>query len=477
VWSARIREAASAKNCPPDFVAAGLLVAAAGLIGNARWLTVWDGWTEPPYLWVGAVGNPSSGKSPGLDGALRDVLPELAEELAQDYPNRLAAWETAKGEAEATREVWEKEVRGAKKRGAPPPVFPAGATVPPRPVRPRIVSNDATVEKVAELLRDCPRGLILHRDELAAFFGGFDRYGGGRGGADRASWLEAFSGRPKTVDRVKNPEPIHVPRFGASVVGTIQPDRLAEVLEGADDGLIPRFLWVFPEALGTFTRPASAPDPAAWRADLARLLHLPMMREEGRAERPFFMRFSDAAATVAEGAGREWAEREDGCAGLMLSALGKARGQMTRLALVLELLRWCAERSGHEAPLEVGGEAAEAAAVLIDSYFLPMAQRAFGEGALSAAERRARVLLRHIIARGLREVNERSIRDTPGLAGLGDADAVKAAVAVLVDEGVLLAAPREPKVGRPRGDWRVNHRMGEASPLWRSNATEAQEAA
>jgi hypothetical protein len=467
VWQERILEAAAAKNAPPDYVAAGLLVTAAGLIGNSRWAAPWDGWREPPFLWIGAVGNPSSGKSPGMDASLRDVLPELEEELAADYPEKVAAWATLAEEAKAIREVWERDVKKAVKTNLAPPHLPEGATAPCRPIRPRIVTNEPTVQKVAELLRDCPRGLILDRDELAAFIGSFDQYGGGKGGADRASWLEAFNGRPKSVDRVKSPEPILVRRFGVSIVGTIQPDRLSELIAGADDGLAPRFLWVFPEALGTFNRPDRSHDVPAWQADLARLLRLPMVPAECGEARPWYMRFSDAAADVVLGAGRDWAAREATVSGLLLGAIGKARGHMVRLAMVLELLRWCAEKPGEEAPAEVGEEAAAAAAVLLDAYFLPMAQRAYGEGALTEPERRGRTLLRHIIAQGLQVVNEREVRETRGLAGLTDAEAVKAAVAMLRHEDVLLAGSREAKAGRPRADHVVNPRLAEVSPTWR----------
>jgi hypothetical protein len=140
---------------------------------------------------------------------------------------------------------------------------------------------------------------------------------------------------------------------------------------------------------------------------------------------------------------------------------------MVRLAMVLELLRWCAEKPGEEAPAEVGEEAAAAAAVLLDAYFLPMAQRAYGEGALTEPERRGRTLLRHIIAQGLQVVNEREVRETRGLAGLTDAEAVKAAVAMLRHEDVLLAGSREAKAGRPRADHVVNPRLAEVSPTWR----------
>ncbi|MCW8086612.1 DUF3987 domain-containing protein [Sabulicella glaciei] len=466
VWASRIAAAAEAKNCPPDYVAAGLLAASCALIGNSRWASPWEGWAEPPFLWCGAVGNPSSGKSPGLDAVLGDVLPDLETELAGDYPDKLREWEMLCAEAEVARGNWEGEVRKAVKDNTPPPARPDRAAAPPRPIRPRIVTSEPTVQKVAELLRDNPRGLLLHRDELAAFIGNFDAYSGGKGG-ERAAWLESYGARPKTIDRVKHPEPIFVRRFGAGIVGTIQPDRLEEITTGADDGFPSRFLWFFPEPR-PFARPTRRTDPAAWAADLRRLLALPMVPDEDGEARPWFLPFTEPAQAIVEEAARDWAGREASAGGLVLGVLGKARGQMVRLALVLELVRWCAERPTEPAPEAVGEAAAEAAAGLLDGYFLPMAERAFGAGALREGDRHGRTLLRHIIAAGLEVVNERAIRETPGLPGLSCADAVKMAVAALRRDDVLLPVSHEAKPGRPRGDYRVNPKLAEVAPAWRS---------
>jgi hypothetical protein len=130
------------------------------------------------------------------------------------------------------------------------------------------------------------------------------------------------------------------------------------------------------------------------------------------------------------------------------------------------LLRWCAERPNAEAPAEIGEEAALAGADLMEDYFLPMAERAFGAGAMTPQDRHGRTLLRHIIAAKLRLVNERAIRETPGLQGLNDAEAVKQAVAVLRRDDVLQDAPREEKPGRPRADHAVNPRLAEVAPRW-----------
>lgn len=338
--------------------------------------------------------------------------------------------------------------------------MPAAAVAPSRPARPRLVTSDTTIEAVADILVATPRGLLLHRDELAAFIGAFDRYGSGKGGSDRPAWLESWNAKPKTIDRKSRPDPVFVPKFGVSIIGTIQPDRLEEMTAGADDGLIARFLFAFPEPRA-FARPTRSHDPEPWKADLARLLRLPMVPVEGGDLRPWYMHFSDAAANVIESAAGEWAGREANASGLMLGALGKARGQAVRLALILELLRWCAERPNQDAPSTIGEDAAMAAVGLLDGYFLDMAMRAFGQGVLTNAERHARTLLRHIVASGAGEVNERAIRETPNLPGLSSADAVQAAVGVLKRDDVLLEARRPEGRGRPRTDHIVNPRLWE----------------
>ncbi|MCB4820749.1 DUF3987 domain-containing protein [Roseicella aerolata] len=457
-WSARIEEAAEGAAAPPDYIAAGLMGAASALIGNSRWASPWHGWREPPFLWLGAIGNPSAGKSPGINATLRDVLPDIEREMGSGHAAALRAWETAAAEAKERRAIWEREVKAAAKDNTPPPLMPEAAQEPEKPSRPRIVTNDPTLEAVATLLRDLPRGLLLHRDELAAWIAGFEKYNSGGMGGDRAAWLESYNAPPKTVDRVKHPEPIHVPRFGLSLLGTIQPERLREVMKGADDGFAVRFLWLWPEPR-PFRRPQRAAAPDAMRDALRRLAALPMVAEDDGPPRPFYLSFDDDAAAVIEQAGGEWAAREEESAGLMLGALGKARGQAVRLALLLEHLWWCAGPAETPPPCRISARAAEAACGLMDGYFLPMAARAFGDGALGQDERHARTLLRWIVAKRPAVVNERAIRDTPGLPGLTKADTVKAAVAVLAAEDVLLPALPSGGPGRPRQDHRVNPRL------------------
>lgn len=67
--------------------------------------------------------------------------------------------------------------------------------------------------------------------------------------AGRAFWVELFGGRPYRVERQKNPEPIIIPRLAVSVYGGVQPERLGPLLAEADDGLLARILWAWPDPI------------------------------------------------------------------------------------------------------------------------------------------------------------------------------------------------------------------------------------
>ncbi|MCZ6607001.1 MAG: DUF3987 domain-containing protein [Alphaproteobacteria bacterium] len=87
-WGGWIAGHAENRSVPADYVAGGLLATSSAMIGNSRWVSPWQGWSEPPVLWIGEVGNPSSGKSPGLDAPL-NLLRRIEAEMAEDFPETL----------------------------------------------------------------------------------------------------------------------------------------------------------------------------------------------------------------------------------------------------------------------------------------------------------------------------------------------------------------------------------------------------
>jgi hypothetical protein len=452
-WRAWIEGAARAAACPPDYVAAPLLASVSALIGNARWAQATPGWAEPPHLWCGAVGDSGGGKSPGSDALMRDLLPVLEDRMSADFPDRLRNWKATAEAHAAAVERWKAEVRDAQKKGSPPPLPPIGVA-PEEPQAPRLRQNDVTIEKVASLLAGAaPKGLLVVRDELAGWLLGMNSYND----AGRAFWIEAYGGRPYRVERQKSPQPIEVPRLAVAVTGGTQPEKLAALFKDADDGLLARFCWFWPDpvsfALGRDT-PATA-----WATDALdrlRLLDLsPGISPQDRP-RPIMVPLAESSRPKIEAFACEMQERQREAGGLMHSSFGKARGTVLRLALVLEYLWWCAQSGMEAPPAVISDRTFLAAAMLVADYLMPMAERVYGDAARSPADRNAATLARWIKRTRPKDVHVRDVQREARLSGLTTADAIHAACRVLVEAGWL----REPHSGgfqkRARQAYAVN---------------------
>ena len=452
-----IGQAAECKSAPIDYVAMPLLGSAAGVIGAARWVSPWSGWREPAILWTMLVGSPSASKSPAMD-AVRDPLAIVERNAAASWPETRRAHETAKVAADARRDDWESDARVAVKGGRQAPPKPAEADEPKAPPMPRVVITDATIEATAAILTGNPRGLVLWRDECSAWLGNLGKYGDG----DRAFWLEAYGGRPYIVDRMKHAEPLRLDHVAVSIVGGIQPDRLATLLmNGDDDGMAARFLLTWPESVKP-CRPRHRPDSSLVTNALGRLRTLDFRTDlESGVLQPRTLPVEPGALDVFQ----EWREQNytacQSASGMMASSLGKMPGQALRLALVLELLWWAAGPEGIAEPDQVSAAALGAALALVETYVKPMLARVLGEAALPQIDRHAAVLGRAILSRRAGRINARQVRRDWRLPGLREGPAVAAAINALEEAGWLIpAAARDGgSAGRQRSDYEVDSRV------------------
>lgn len=451
-----IGAAAEGAGCPVDYVAGPLLASAAALIGNSRTVSPWEGWKEPSILWIGISGDPSSNKSPGADPVL-DVARRLEADLAADFDATHREWMTTRESARCAKEAWVKEVQDAVKIGTPAPIMPPNAVEPVEPVRGRIIASDATPEKLGELLAAHERGIMYYRDELAGWFGGFGRYSGGSGG-DRAFWLEAYGGRPYVIDRVKHSNPITIPRLSVSVLGGVQPDRLADLLDGPDDGLQARFLWFWPEKVPP-RRPTRRADPEVLHDAFRRLGELPLVTDDDGKTHPYLCPLEEDAADLFDQWRQDHAKAE--VSGALASAYGKAPGHVLRLALVLAHLWWATDPAPNLPPSRIDRKAVIAAIALMEEYFKPMAERVFGDAALPEGDRLAAVLARWILKERPDVVNARDIRRKVRLPGLKEAEKVKLALSVLVEADWLKPDPKRAadNAGRQKEDYAVNPKV------------------
>jgi hypothetical protein len=200
-------------------------------LGNTRWVSPWNGWSEPPILWTIAIGLPSSGKSSGLDAVLSPQR-KAEREMRQDAEVELAQWREAAEIAKISQSTWKEAVKAAIKEGSEPPKRPKEANPGEEPFMPRLCVADGTVERLAVILEKQARGTLAARDELAGWLQGMTRYSGG--GSDRPFWLEAYGGRAYTVERMGR-DPVYIDRLSIGVVGGIQPDKLNGLLINSDD--------------------------------------------------------------------------------------------------------------------------------------------------------------------------------------------------------------------------------------------------
>lgn len=444
---------ASGAGAPVDYVAGGLLAVTASLIGGNRWVSPWEGWREPCILWLALIGDPSSNKSPAID-ASTEPLRVMEVDHAEQHKALVMSHAALAERAKAERSAWQDQVKAATRDGIATPAMPREAEQPDGPQRKRLVVQDATPEAMADILAGNPNGTLHLRDEIAGWLDSFERYSPG----GRSFWLEAYGGRPFVVDRKgQNGKPVTVPFNGVSVLGGIQPEKMRDALLGvADDGLVARFLWVWPEAIN-FRRPARVAEPGALEAILRRLASLASYGQ------PLTLRLEPASADIFEA----WIGENDAqirqSTGLFASWLGKARGFALRLALVIEMLTWAAG-TGPE-PASVSTVSVTSALALLEDYLKPHARRALGDASLPKVEQHAAALARYIRAKGLAQINLRDVRRDPAAPSLKVAEDVEAAADALVEADWLRAAPVRAGggAGRARKDFEVNPSVLEAT--------------
>lgn len=187
-----VEATAAAMRCDASYAALPLLAAAASAIGTTRQLRLKRTWPALAILWTATVGESGTLKTPPFKAAVRALRKRQGRamkehsEAERKYLDDVAYYEKALA-------VW--------KRSKDPLELPP--VKPEPPVAVRYVVSDCTVESLAPILLDNPRGVLMARDELAGWFGSFDKYSGGgtAGSADAAHWLSMHNGEAIIVDR------------------------------------------------------------------------------------------------------------------------------------------------------------------------------------------------------------------------------------------------------------------------------------
>lgn len=290
--------------------------------------------------------------------------------------------------------------------------------------RRRVLLRARTLADIGAALERNRQGMLLLRDDAAGCLAP-------PGGARNARQLEDLA---------------------VSILGSIEPDRAAEALQGDAAALAARFVYAWP-APPPF-RPLAERQPP--RNDAALTMLRRLLRSVGTLEQPYVLWIDEPA----EAAFNAFLARLHGeirqAEGLEAAWLGKGRGTVARLAGVLTLLRWSASDAAEPPPC-VDGESMEQAVSLWSDYYRPHALAFFRQIAPTDLECQARRVVRWLRADGRSSVSRKDVRRT----ALGqtvtarDADRV---LARLAEAGVLrpLTCEKRPQGGRPALRWWVN---------------------
>jgi len=225
-----VEESAAALGCDASFVGLPLLALTGAAIGGRRLLEIKRGWRVPPILWAALIGRSGSNKTPAMNSIMSLLAPKMRQ-WREDYSDAMARHEEGGLQYDKRLKEWQKR---RESNDVPTPR-------PAPPCQRRLIVSDATIEALAGILSENPRGLILVRDELDAWIQSFERYSGS---SDAPFWLSAYSGASYSVDRRGRGAPTFLDQPLVGVVGGIQPKIWRSRMSGEnqDSGLLARFI-------------------------------------------------------------------------------------------------------------------------------------------------------------------------------------------------------------------------------------------
>jgi len=340
-----VMDIAHRMQCPADYPAVGALVGLSSLIGARAVIQpkARDDWRVVPNLWGAVVGRPGVKKSPALNEALKP-LHRLQTAEFELHKAAHDAWELDCKVSELAAAGREKQAKGiADKDKAAARALLTPEDAPSEPTARRYIVNDATVEKLGELLQQNPWGTLSYRDELYGLLTSLDKQGQE---GSRAFYLTSYDGNQGyTFDRIGRGT-VPIPRVCLAMIGGIQPGRIQEYVRGAvagggaDDGLLQRFgLTVWPDVVGDFVHVDQWPDTLAKQVAWAVFDRLAQLQPASDTD-PVIWRFTPAAQEIFA----EWLVpfeiqlRGDAMHPAMVSHLAKYRKLIPALALVFALI-------------------------------------------------------------------------------------------------------------------------------------------
>ena len=458
-----VMDGAYRMQCPPEFVAVSSLVMIGSVIGAGCAVRPKqkDDWTETPNLWGGIVGRPGLLKTPAIEAGMAAIA-WLEDDARSEHEGTNAEYMRGKLDMDSQLKILKSD-KGAKKMGLDEQTarnrllelaIALDALEPPTMRRYR--TNDATIEKTGELVRDNPRGLLYMRDELVGLLANCEKPGHE---GDRSFFLEAWNGRNAfAVDRISRGS-IVIPRLCLSLFGGIQPAKLqgfiSATVDGySNDGLLQRFqLMVYPDEIPHWKYVDEKPDADAKQKiveivrKLANTDFVSLGAEpDGEIGIPYF-RFCESAQPVfVEWLGNLEVHIRDEENPVIAEHLSKYRKLVPALALIFHLVELAAGKA-----FEGNGISKEALerAIAWAKYLESHARRIYGM-ALDPVRPAVDALAAKIRSGKLEDgFSERDVYKACWMQ-LNDRDVVNAACCELELDGWIRRIPPQPGPGRPQ---------------------------
>jgi hypothetical protein len=423
-----------------------VLAVAASLIGATRTIRLKRDWHEPAVIWSAIIGESGTLKSPAYAKAV-GYLYRLHKRLQQEFKQRCAEYRRELAEYKKAKQAFDDNE--GEDPGEPPE----------KPTLQRVVCSDTTIEKLAQILEDSPRGTLVARDELAGWLGSFCRYKGKAGGSDLPNWLEMFRAGTIIVDRKTGDRPtLFIPHAAASVTGGIQPGVLVRALtpEFLDAGLAARLLMALPPKLPKrWSEEEIAEDvEKAYHMALDGLLELDFDTNDEGEQVPRVLRLGTAARTVWVSFYNAWAKEQAIVEGELAACFSKLEGYAARFTMLHHIVTRVAR--GETDLAQIGPESVQAGIALCQ-WFANEARRIYSTLTETEGERVTRQLVDFIRTRNgqitAKEVQKSNSRKYP------DADTATRALDALAEVGYGHWQDRvsDSRGGRPTRDFILHH--------------------
>ena len=234
-------------GCPLDFIASSLFAVYARALGSSRCVAFRPGWQLLANLYMCLVGDPTSGKTPGSQAALKPLFQFQVREKRRHreevtrYEEQLEAYKLDLTESRMKKH-----------------------SLPRKPSKPknklRFYATDVTTETLTKYLHENyeSRGnasMLLFIDELVAWLDRMNAYKADGVGADRQFYMSTYSNSPIDYGRKSTGEDFNIPAPSLTILGGTQKAKLARLSQDVveelgndnmDDGFFSRMLFVYP---------------------------------------------------------------------------------------------------------------------------------------------------------------------------------------------------------------------------------------